>query len=423
MTLNSRQLYPIGYLPTGSEEQLGVVKPQAGLEVTPEGILTVAPATTTTIGGVIVGDGLSVSEEGVISAQPTQPSSSPLSRAFVEIVTEDLASGEQGLLSGEIAQDFILQKIEASSECRVRFYSNESDQSDDIARPIGTEPVGDHGVLHEIVLPAAQLVKRLTPPQVISTFPGSDFVPITVTNTAGENKILEIGLDIVKLTLKADPGTAPIGDVDDNVLLFLPGIVSPIQDFSNVPKALTIEDGAPSIATSEFKFPERGSSLLLPQSASISFPINDVDLTVTHTFWTMEAWVYLISDDIAQGGLIYGTYNNSSGGQSRRMIFTTKRFPSDSVGGNSSYSMPTGQWNYWKATRAETDFRLIVNGVQVIQRSYSPQVTLSGKNWIGRSVGDNNLNGWQLNGYLQDFIITEGVADNSLTVPTAPKFT
>jgi microcystin-dependent protein len=60
-------------LASATSNQIGGVKPGAGLGVTGDGALFVEPATNSSIGGVIVGQGLNVNGQGVLAADPVPP--------------------------------------------------------------------------------------------------------------------------------------------------------------------------------------------------------------------------------------------------------------------------------------------------------------------------------------------------------------
>lgn len=66
-----------GKLTPATADTLGGIMVGSGLSVTEEGVLSAneqSPATTESLGGIIVGDGLSVTEEGVLSADTEFPS-------------------------------------------------------------------------------------------------------------------------------------------------------------------------------------------------------------------------------------------------------------------------------------------------------------------------------------------------------------
>ena len=223
-----------------------------------------------------------------------------------------------------------------------------------------------------------------------------------------------IGSGLINSRKKQQSSTIP-----DNVLLFLRGTDSVTLDSSNVSKTIAVEQGTPAISSTQFKFSEYGTSLYIPSGAALSVPISELNLTTDFTVWTMEAWIYTVTDSGVSGGLIFGTYNQANN-QSSRYLFTTKRYPTDAT--FATYSMPIGQWNYWKSVRNGNNYKLIVNGSLITERSFTAATSIDNKNWIGRSVGDNNIDSWRLDAYLQDFIITGNVADDSLVIPTSPKY-
>ncbi|QBQ73219.1 hypothetical protein kac65v162_gp189 [Nodularia phage vB_NspS-kac65v162] len=204
MALNSKQLYPIGYLPTAPEDDLGVVQPQDGLAVTPEGILTVTPATTTTIGGVIVGDGLSIDPTGLLTSDFN------LGRLTYLLTTTAIAPNANLQTFLEIAQDFILLQVATDIPARVRIYNNATYQNSDVTRSLMTEdsntgvvtanaPSGDHGVLADFVTSGSYLTINTSPVIVIPAIPASAIVPITITNLSATTQVININLLTIKL--------------------------------------------------------------------------------------------------------------------------------------------------------------------------------------------------------------------------------
>lgn len=76
-------------------------------------------------------------------------------RAAVVLVTASLAdlANEAGTVA--IARVFGLLKVQADRACRVRLYSTVAFAAADLARAIGTDPVGEHGCIAELVFTGA----------------------------------------------------------------------------------------------------------------------------------------------------------------------------------------------------------------------------------------------------------------------------
>jgi hypothetical protein len=75
-----------------------------------------------------------------------------------------LAADAEGNLTLALGKGYTLYKIITNQAARVRLYASAAYRAADAARPIGTDPTGDHGLLMEIVTTAEQLSYALTPP-------------------------------------------------------------------------------------------------------------------------------------------------------------------------------------------------------------------------------------------------------------------
>lgn len=106
-------------------------------------------------------------------------------RATASKTTASLAAGasEQGTIT--LAAGYRLLRITSSAPARVRLYTTAAKQAADLARPIGTDPAGDHGCVLEYVATSGLLSADLSP--TVDGFDGKaapdGAIPITVTNT------------------------------------------------------------------------------------------------------------------------------------------------------------------------------------------------------------------------------------------------
>lgn len=83
------------------------------------------------------------------------------------------------------AAAFRLYKIVTDQEARIRLYTTTAKRDADAARPVGTDPTGDHGVILDVVTTASVLSLELSP-TVDAYLPGTaGTVPITVDNLSG----------------------------------------------------------------------------------------------------------------------------------------------------------------------------------------------------------------------------------------------
>lgn len=178
MTLNSRQLYPIGYLPIATESELGVIK---------------------------VGDGLNIEPDGLLTSEAN------LDRVTYSLTTADIAPGGNLQTSLEIASTFILLQIATNIPARIRFYNNTSYQGSDVNRDLMTKdintgvvtanaPSGDHGVLGDFVTDGGFLTINTSPVITIPAIPSSAFIPITITNLSDLAQSVTLNLITIKLS-------------------------------------------------------------------------------------------------------------------------------------------------------------------------------------------------------------------------------
>lgn len=112
-------------------------------------------------------------------------------RVELDFDSGSLANGEEedaislGLTTGARAI-----KFEADAECRFRLYMSSADRAADAARPIGTDPTGDHGLIMEIVTTAGELSFRLSPQVSFSafanpTYPYGNTFYVAIQNLSG----------------------------------------------------------------------------------------------------------------------------------------------------------------------------------------------------------------------------------------------
>jgi len=111
-------------------------------------------------------------------------------REVASVTTIPLATDEVDEVQIRLAPSYRLMKIETSQPARVRVYATGWQRIDDSARPIGTDPVGDHGLVLEFVTTAELLSMSLSP--VVEGFNGdppdfgslspSPYIPLLVQN-------------------------------------------------------------------------------------------------------------------------------------------------------------------------------------------------------------------------------------------------
>jgi hypothetical protein len=85
-------------------------------------------------------------------------------------------------------------QIVADKACRVRFYATTAQRTADVARAVGVDPTGDHGLLFEAVLPAGDLSRIMGPATMLFASAGFGPVPVTITNMSGSTGAVQVTL-------------------------------------------------------------------------------------------------------------------------------------------------------------------------------------------------------------------------------------
>jgi hypothetical protein len=102
--------------------------------------------------------------------------------------TASLANGayETGTFTLSSAEVHEALVVTADRAARVRFYATTTQRDADVARAIGTDPTGNHGLLLEVVLTSGQLTYDISPNAVLFNRSSiGSAVPVTITNTSG----------------------------------------------------------------------------------------------------------------------------------------------------------------------------------------------------------------------------------------------
>jgi hypothetical protein len=106
-------------------------------------------------------------------------------RATAAYTTASLAAGATETGTVTLTASYRLLRIVCSAAARVRLYTTAAKRTADAARPIGTDPTGDHGLMLEAVLTAGVLALDLSP--TVDGFDGKatpdGAIPVAVTNT------------------------------------------------------------------------------------------------------------------------------------------------------------------------------------------------------------------------------------------------
>lgn len=108
------------------------------------------------------------------------------------------AARESGTVTLTGAAAYRVFRVAADRACRVRLYTTTAARDADVARAVGTDPTGDHGVVLDIVFPALVLSYD-TSPVVDGWLPGTaGTVPITIDNLSGATSTVAVTLTYVR---------------------------------------------------------------------------------------------------------------------------------------------------------------------------------------------------------------------------------
>lgn len=165
------QLYPIGYLPTATYAQLGVVQ---------------------------IGTGLIVDSNGPISVIP-----GAVARETRTLTTASINVNANLQTSLVISKAFHCLQITTDVPARIRIYKNTTYQAADVGRAIITDfqnylnfAATDNGLALEVVTNLSQLTVQLNP-VLISADPSNTTIPITISNLSGSNATVQVDLVVL----------------------------------------------------------------------------------------------------------------------------------------------------------------------------------------------------------------------------------
>lgn len=100
------------------------------------------------------------------------------------LVTGPLASGATATGTVELAGSYRVLRVATDVPARVRLYTNAAKRDQDLARPVGAKPSGDHGRMLEVVTTTALPAMDLSPTLDGFVEDGSGAVPFSVTSTS-----------------------------------------------------------------------------------------------------------------------------------------------------------------------------------------------------------------------------------------------
>lgn len=119
-----------------------------------------------------------------------------LAREDDVITTASLANGASEQGSATVAKATLLLRITGSAKCRVRLYSTAAYRAADIARAAGTDPVGEHGIMTDILFPDGNLTWDLSPLALLTNGDTTATTSIyyTITNLSGATAAITVTL-------------------------------------------------------------------------------------------------------------------------------------------------------------------------------------------------------------------------------------
>jgi hypothetical protein len=211
-------------------------------------------------------------------------------------------------------------------------------------------------------------------------------------------------------TANFTPPTAPVTAIT-NTSLLLNMANAGIYDAAAQNNTITVGDVQASTTqkqwgTTSMKYDGTGDYLTIPTNPSIVLGTAD---------FTIEGWVYF--NTVAGAQTIFD--QRPSGGNGAYPVIymngATMVWYVNTAGQITSGALSTGVWYYFAVTRASSVTKMFINGSQVGSNYTDTNTYLSGQNLVGIATGFAS----GLNGYLQDFRITRGVARTVTSIPTA----
>lgn len=121
----------------------------------------------------------------------------PPVREDVTFYSNEIPNNGNDTGSVSISTRYQLVQITTDVPARVRLYTGTAKRDADINRPIGTDPVGNHGLIFEFVSSPSLLTADLSP--LVDGFCNISDIPYTITNLSGSNDRIDVTLNHIKL--------------------------------------------------------------------------------------------------------------------------------------------------------------------------------------------------------------------------------
>lgn len=121
----------------------------------------------------------------------------PPVREDVTFLSSEIPNNANDTGSVSISTRYQLVQITTDVPARVRLYTDIVKRDADINRPIGTDPVGNHGLILEFISTLSLLSADLSP--IVDGFCDISDIPFTITNLSGNNATVYVTLNHIKL--------------------------------------------------------------------------------------------------------------------------------------------------------------------------------------------------------------------------------
>ena len=168
------------------------------------GIANIVPATTSQLGGVIIGSGLAITAAGVLSATGGGGGGGGAtfgSRTTVSGTTILIAPGTYDTLNLTGFKSYALIQVNLSDASWCRIYSSSQARTNDLLRNVGEDPDPGSGVIAEVITTGQNQEQIITPFAVggNTESPLSDNIYLNVQNLSGQNTTITATLTILQL--------------------------------------------------------------------------------------------------------------------------------------------------------------------------------------------------------------------------------
>ena len=168
------------------------------------GVANIVPATSSQLGGVIIGSGLSITAAGILSATGGGGGGGGgtlSSRTTVSGTTILLAPGTYDTLDITGFKSYALIQVNLSDAAWCRIYSSSQARTNDTGRTSGEDPDPGSGVIAEVITTGQNQAQIITPFTVggNTESPVSDNIYLTVENLTTGNTTITATLTILQL--------------------------------------------------------------------------------------------------------------------------------------------------------------------------------------------------------------------------------